>query len=225
MKKIIYIALSASFLVACSTSNDVVSNKLIQKRKHTKGWNIKKSKNYKVIKGGNEEDLAATDNSNEKSGEEISFNLSPKELAINTDNGSDKELKAVTYTTTTTTTESSEKESSNTKASSEKKKPSLKEKLVAKAAIKQLKKISKDAPASENLSKADIKQELNSSDSSGSDDTDLILLYVIAFFIPFLAVGIVTDWDLGQVLLNLVLCLLCFVPGLIHAFIVVNRNA
>lgn len=55
-------------------------------------------------------------------------------------------------------------------------------------------------------------------------DIPVWVLYVLAFFIPFLAVGLVTDWDVGQVLLNLLLCLLCGIPGIIHAFIVVARE-
>lgn len=43
MKKIYSIIIAALILSACSTSNDVVSNKRIQKRKYTKGLNVKKT--------------------------------------------------------------------------------------------------------------------------------------------------------------------------------------
>ena len=55
-------------------------------------------------------------------------------------------------------------------------------------------------------------------------DAELILLYVLCILIPPLAVGIVTDWDGGPVILNLLLCLLCWLPGIIHAFIVVSEE-
>lgn len=55
-------------------------------------------------------------------------------------------------------------------------------------------------------------------------DAELILLYVLCILIPPLAVGIVTDWDGGPVILNLLLCLLCWIPGIIHAFIVVSEE-
>lgn len=60
--------------------------------------------------------------------------------------------------------------------------------------------------------------------ASKGGDVPVWVLYLLAFFIPFVAVGLVTDWDVGQVLLNLLLCLLCGIPGIIHAFIVVARE-
>jgi uncharacterized membrane protein YqaE (UPF0057 family) len=60
---------------------------------------------------------------------------------------------------------------------------------------------------------------------SKSDDIPLGLLYVLCFFFPFIAVGIVTDWDLTTILINLLWCALCIIPGIIHALIVVGRNS
>lgn len=57
-----------------------------------------------------------------------------------------------------------------------------------------------------------------------SDDVPVALLYVLCFFIPFLAVGFATDWDITAVIVNLLWTLLCGIPGIIHAFIVVSRN-
>ena len=51
------------------------------------------------------------------------------------------------------------------------------------------------------------------------------LLYVLCFFIPFLAVGLATDWDTNTVLINLLWTLLCGIPGVIHAIIIVGRNS
>lgn len=71
--------------------------------------------------------------------------------------------------------------------------------------------------------KAVLKQKSLSS-TKGGDDVDLILLYVLCVLIPFVAVGIVTDWDVKQVVINLILSILCWIPGIIHAFIVVGKN-
>jgi uncharacterized membrane protein YqaE (UPF0057 family) len=60
--------------------------------------------------------------------------------------------------------------------------------------------------------------------SKKSDDVPVGLLYVLCFFIPFIAVGIVTDWDIPTVLINLLWTLLCGIPGIIHAIIIVGRN-
>ena len=56
-------------------------------------------------------------------------------------------------------------------------------------------------------------------------DADMILLYVLCIFIPPLAVGLATDWDTTPVISNILWCLLCGLPGIIHAFIVVSREA
>lgn len=61
--------------------------------------------------------------------------------------------------------------------------------------------------------------------ASKSDDVPIGLLYVLCFFFPFIAVGIVTDWDITTVLVNLLWCLLCGIPGIIHALIIVGRNS
>lgn len=70
------------------------------------------------------------------------------------------------------------------------------------------------------VSKSKIEKENSSNDSS--DDDMLILLYILAVLIPFVAVGIATDWDLKKVLINLLLSFLCYIPGVIHAFIVIR---
>lgn len=57
-----------------------------------------------------------------------------------------------------------------------------------------------------------------------SDDVPIGLLYIICFIFPFIAVGIVTDWDITTVLFNLLLTILCVFPGIIHALIIVGRN-
>lgn len=56
-------------------------------------------------------------------------------------------------------------------------------------------------------------------------DSEMILLYVLCLFIPPLAVGLATDWDSTPVISNILWCLLCGLPGIIHAFIVVSREA
>lgn len=57
-----------------------------------------------------------------------------------------------------------------------------------------------------------------------SDDVPVGLLYALCFFVPFVAVGIVTDWDVPTVLINILWTALCGIPGIIHAFIVVSKN-
>lgn len=56
------------------------------------------------------------------------------------------------------------------------------------------------------------------------EETDKIILALIAFFLPFLAVGMVTDWQLDKVLLCVLLCFLFYLPGIIYAFIVLYQH-
>lgn len=55
------------------------------------------------------------------------------------------------------------------------------------------------------------------------DDVPKGLLIVLCFLLPWLAVGLATDWDVRTLIINLLLCLTC-IGGIIHALIVVNRN-
>lgn len=52
--------------------------------------------------------------------------------------------------------------------------------------------------------------------TSGWAPFSLIILAILA---PTLAVGIATDWDPDQILINLLLTALCFIPGIIHAIV------
>lgn len=81
----------------------------------------------------------------------------------------------------------------------------------------------KDAQkASVQMKKMEKKATKIAKKASASDDA--ILYYILAFFIPFLAVGLVTNWEVKPVVINLLLCFLFFIPGIIHALIVVSRN-
>ena len=68
-----------------------------------------------------------------------------------------------------------------------------------------------------------LKKALKS--QSKSDDVPVGLLYALCFFFPFVAVGLVTDWDVKEVIINILLTCLCGIPGIIHAFIVVSKNS
>jgi uncharacterized membrane protein YqaE (UPF0057 family) len=63
-----------------------------------------------------------------------------------------------------------------------------------------------------------VKKALKNGPSTG-------LLYVLCFFIPFLAVGLATDWDVKTVVINILWTCLCGIPGIIHAIIIVGRNS
>lgn len=68
-----------------------------------------------------------------------------------------------------------------------------------------------------------IKKEHKKSTSSGSD-VPFVLLIILCFVIPPLAVWFATGGDWTPVLWNIVWCVLCGFPGIIHALIHVSRN-
>lgn len=74
------------------------------------------------------------------------------------------------------------------------------------------------------VSKKAIKKALNQEQNNASDER-LILLVILAILIPFIAVGIVTNWEVGPVLISILLSLLFWIPGIIYALIVVFNRA
>lgn len=61
-----------------------------------------------------------------------------------------------------------------------------------------------------------IKKQLH---GSSPEDLDKTLYIVLAIFIPFVAVGIATDWQGSDWVVALLLSLLCGIPGIIYALI------
>ncbi len=51
----------------------------------------------------------------------------------------------------------------------------------------------------------------------------IVLLYILCFFIPPLAV-LLTGRGIGLALLNLLLCVFFWIPGVIHALYVVRQH-
>jgi len=82
--------------------------------------------------------------------------------------------------------------------------------------------------SNQNLSKKEAKQIIKKgkkeNSSNKSNDVPTVLLFILCFIIPPVAVGLATDWDLTPVLWNVVWTLLCGFPGVIHAIIHVLRN-
>lgn len=82
--------------------------------------------------------------------------------------------------------------------------------------------------SNQNLSKKEarqiIKKEKKENSSNKSSDVPTLLLFILCFIIPPVAVGLATDWDMTPVLWNVVWTLLCGFPGVIHAIVHVLRN-
>lgn len=68
-----------------------------------------------------------------------------------------------------------------------------------------------------------MKKAMKAADGSGPDEDDKILIYVLAFLIPPLAVFLCYEMEDNKFLINLILTILCFLPGVIHALVVCSR--
>ena len=212
MKKFFYfvpaVLIATLMLGSCSTSNDVASNGLFQKRKYNKGYNLNLKKNDKSEKAAvinenyadvrNAEDVK-TINAELKANKTVAFEAKETTLAKN-DNAvtvqSKKEKTAVKVkSTAAVNTVKSDKEAESTLV------------LTEESQNNQVKKLASETK--------------NESSNSGLAVINLVLLVILAIILPPLAVGIATDWAIGPLLLSILLTLLFWLPGIIYALIVV----
>lgn len=203
MKKVLSFVLGLMILASCSTSSDVASNKLFQKRKYKKGWHVNSTRNVEEKTKVIQSDEIVESKSIETK-EEITYEQEvTSSAAVAQEN-------VLTETADVVNAEESIKSKVVFQS---------REQLVVASEISNpivegvVSSIEKDVFTQN-------KNEKNKEDSS--DDDMLILLYVLAVLIPFVAVGIVTDWDLETVLINILLSILCYIPGVIHAFIIIR---
>lgn len=199
-------------LVACSTSNEVASKRGIQKRKYTKGYFFDFKKNYGNT--SSEDQIAQSDSKTERNVIEPIQLTSVDRISIEE---VDAKENLTTVESTPITVEPVVKErKQKTQISEDIARSSVEASAISKKDVQSIRKAFKNK-------KKQFKHQIKEITShSGSDDE--ILYYILAILIPFLAVGLVTDWDVGQVILNLILCCLCGLPGIIHALIVVSKN-
>ena len=209
MKKLLLALLVVGFAISsCS----------IEKRLHQKGFNVEWNKNLGYLKkdkkqkqdfvsseAGEEIAVVSTktikapsvNNSNSISVDDVTLNESNETSLLVEDKTTKKDNSQENETINTTKIETVRLAMLAPKASSSKEVASAKKTM-----------------ASTKLVKKALK-----------DEVPTILLYVLCFFIPFLAVGLATDWDVTAVVINLLLCFLLLLPGVIHAIIVVGKNS
>ena len=209
MKKLLLAILVVGFAISsCS----------IERRLHQKGFHVEWNKNLSSLKKDKKE---KQDYVSSEALEEIAI-VSPKTTkspsvnsnsAISVDGVSINEsIEAPVFVEDNTTNEVNSQESSvlnNTKI--EKVKMSI---IASKASSSKKMTSENKTMASSKLVKKALK-----------DDVPVGLLYVLCFFIPFVAVGLATNWDINKVLINLLWTFLCGIPGIIHAIIIVGRNS
>jgi uncharacterized membrane protein YqaE (UPF0057 family) len=68
-----------------------------------------------------------------------------------------------------------------------------------------------------------LTRQLNKATNNYPDEVPYILLFILCFIFPPIVVGLVTDWDTEIIIYNLLWCVLCGFPGIIHALIILGR--
>jgi len=51
----------------------------------------------------------------------------------------------------------------------------------------------------------------------------MILLIILAIIIPFVAVGVYTNWDVKKTVITLLLSMIFWLPGIIYALITITK--
>jgi len=216
MKKFTIVNLLIAFafiLGACGTSNNVVNNHLISKRKYTKGFHVNKKSNFKNSDNKQEEEVLAFDAVPEDKKEvnvktatashdkKVEANVS-KSINVLQEEATNAIDKKQTNSKSTTINQNSASENANERAN---------EKAASKPSKLKLPQRKQLVP------------EAKESESSGSGWADgiFILAVICAILIPPLGVGIYTNIDWMKVLICLLLTFLFFLPGMIYALLVV----
>ena len=205
MKKLLLAVLVVGFAISsCS----------IEKRLHQKGFNVEWNKNLGSLKKDKKE---KQDYVSSEAVEEIAVVSNKTTKAPSVNNNSAISVDGVTlnesndasvFVEDITTNEVNSEVSSvvnNTKT----------EKVNSSSKVSS----SKEVASNKTMNSTKIVKKANNKDVSKG------LLYLLCFFIPWLAVGLATDWDVKTVVINILWTCLCGIPGIIHAIIIVGRNS
>ncbi len=204
MKKLLLVVLVVGFAISsCS----------IEKRLHQKGFNVEWNKNLGSLKKDKKEkqdyvsseaveEIAVVSNKTTKTPSVHNSAISVDGVTLNESNDASVFVEDITTNEVNSEVSSvvnntkTEKVNSSSKASS-----------------------SKEVASNKTMNSTKIVKKANNKDVSKG------LLYLLCFFIPWLAVGLATDWDVKTVVINILWTCLCGIPGIIHAIIIVGRNS
>ena len=208
--------LMIGLMFSCSTSNDVASNRGIQKGKYNKGFYVEKgpkigSDNKKVELVENENTVVETvaadiPTARISSAPEVVFVEEVEEsiAEITPVIDMDKEEVMVGQTSETNTTQQD---------------VVVGESTIELTPIQKLNKQGTTFMKKGFLKRA--KQQLKGADGASADAS---LYYILAVLLPWLAVGLVTDWDPLLTAIAVVLWFCFWIPGIIFALVVVSNN-
>jgi uncharacterized membrane protein YqaE (UPF0057 family) len=214
LQAVLVSALSATLLLgSCARDNSVASNHGIQKRKYTSGYHV----HFKGLKKSINEQETSIDNSLAKA-EILEVNSNENAIIQNYDLAQTVASNEVVSTSQANSSNRTiEKEA--VRAVNPKKGNTVNSADIALSVNKTAKKeVKNKVNAIKELSKK------NSFKSADKTSLEPIVYVLLCLFVPFVAVGLATDWNVGDVILNLLLTCLCGIPGVIHAFIVCKRE-
>lgn len=204
MKKTLVFVLAISIIASCTTSNQVVSNKLFQKRKYKKGWHVNSINKIDKTKKYEETELALEETNSEevqivKSTEIVAKSEAVQATSVVVANNAVMKTKSVSE-------KQKQNKSKNNSASNE----IIDESPAFFTASKQVKNTE---------SKQVISTESNKSNSSNSGAPFIVLL-ILCFLLPPVTVGLVSGWSSTEFIISIVLTLLFWVPGIIYALLI-----
>ena len=203
MKKIISIAIAAIILASCSTSNDVVSNKLFQKRKYQKGWHVNSSKKIDKSTKVDESEAVAGLNQEEKE--------NPSSVSVN-------ENTTVPVAPVKNVTPETEKTQEVITIESTK---SIEEVNSTNESVELVNIIEENTDLNEVEEKQIVNIFEEKAPAGGGDSgINAILLIVLCIFLSPLAVGLMRGWDSTEFIISIILWLLFVLPGIIYALLI-----
>lgn len=202
MKKLNYLLLSAFLLTT------LLNSCTVEKRLYTGGYNIKWNKKYSVSDDSSKDEVAKAENTKQ--------NKEKTEVKII--NQEESATKGQDQVVNTEQNNPSTVFSTNSKSTNKAAKVSgLKSEIVE----TQAENINTTIFFENNSTSVSETKENSNGDNTTANRG---LLFVLCFLIPWLAVGLATDWDVQIVIYNLLWSLTC-IGAIIHAIIVVNREA
>lgn len=211
---IIYLLLTMTIVLgSCGSSNNVVSNKLISKRKYSKGFHINKKGDYQK----SNEDVAKNENAKKidrkKFSERTKSSNLEQEVSI-IESSEPAAVNRVVEESAFTVGTAAPIDGLYSNEVTENESVSVQDFDAADAVIKR--------EQSKKDMRKSLRKKVKDSKSSGwGADAMFILAVILAIFIPPLGVLIYTNIDWMKVLIALLLTFLFVLPGMIYALLVV----
>lgn len=216
------IALVAIVVSSCGSSNSVVNNNRISKRKYTKGFFFQRNSNFKTANTKVEDDKLKGDESVAKvekveAKKSTSVAKEAKKKSKRTNNVVESSEVATNEGANSNYYPSEEEEVPETRQFEAEGSDGIESSVIENH--QSARSESTEEASSENRSEP-LKKKKNNQ-GNGQEDVIFILAVIFAILIPPLGVAIYTNIDWIKVLIALLLTILFFLPGMIYALLVV----